>query len=483
MAVYPFERKPNEPDANGILIMSDSFTLSFRPDINLITESERVILRSPQHSLTLENPRSGLRTALEKLKYSSQTFSQLQAVIAELDGIEDSLNFEFELHKLISLGWISHSVLPLATAIAIAENYEFVVPAFDEEQPLMLSRFAFLRQEKQQFVLESPLSQAKVILLDWRATALIGKLAEVDSPFSFLTFADGLIDAEIARSFVQLLVATKMIQLAPESKALAEWQFHNLLFHRQTRLQRLDEPPKSKIPQFEDSERSHFVKSPMSDLVISLDKPKLEALAKTDISLTQAIESRQSIREYGDQPITLHQLGEFLYRCARVKEVYTFEEDLMNVGEVTKRPYPCGGALYELEIYPVINRCQGLDSGVYHYQPLAHRLHQLTELNPDVEALLYNAWKATGQQDIPQVLLIVTARFGRLFWKYHGIGYGLILKHIGVLYQTFYLVATAMKLAPTAIGAGNSEQFGKIAHLNEHEESSVGEFMLGSLKQ
>jgi SagB-type dehydrogenase family enzyme len=482
MANYTFDRRPNEPDANGILIMSDSFTLSLRPDITLTTEGERLILQSPQNRLTLEHPQTGLRTALERLKDSNQTFAQLQAVIAELDGIEASLNFESQLQKLIHLGWICHSVLPLATAIAIAENYQFVVLPLDEEQPLMLSRFAFLRQEKQQFVLESPLSQAKIILLDWRATALIGKLAEVDSSLTWKTLADGLIDAEIARSFIQLLMATKMLQLEPESQALAEWQFHNLLFHRQTRL-RLDELPKSEIPQFENSERSAVLKPSMHSQVISLEKPNLEALAQTDISLTQAIESRQSIREYDDQPITLHQLGEFLYRCARIKEVYTPEPDVMNVGEVTKRPYPCGGALYELEIYPVINRCQGLDAGVYHYQPLVHRLHLLTEHNPDVEALLYDAWKATGQQDIPQVLLIVTARFGRLFWKYHAIGYGLILKHIGVLYQTFYLVATAMKLAPTAIGAGNSQLFGKIANLNEHEESSVGEFMLGSLKQ
>jgi hypothetical protein len=45
------------------------------------------------------------------------------------------------------------------------------------------------------------------------------------------------------------------------------------------------------------------------------------------------------------------------------------------------------------------------------------------------------------------------------------------------------LVATAMQLAPSAIGGGNSEQFCKVAALNEHEESSVGEFSLGSLKQ
>ncbi|MEH1872928.1 SagB family peptide dehydrogenase [Nostoc sp.] len=461
--------------------MSDYFTLSFRPDIYLTLEGDRLTLQSPSECLTLEHPKPGLRSALEQLLHSALTTTQLTALVVETDGIEDGLSFEAELQKLISLGWISHSVLPLATAIPIAENYQLISAVFDwQQQPLTLSRFAFLHQENQQFVLESPISKAKIILLDWRATALIAKLAQ--SSFTLKNLVETLIDEEIAESFVQLLIATQMIPLEPESKALAQWEFHNLLFHRQTRSERLDDLRKSKVPRFEDHERSPVVKPPMSNQVIALEKPDLVTLAKTDCSLTQAIEARQSIREYDRQPITLNQLGEFLYRCARVKEVYSQENNPLNMGEFTKRPYPCGGGLYELEIYPVINQCQGLNSGLYHYQPLSHTLHLIADLH-EVEVLIYDAWKATGQQDIPQVLFIVTARFGRLFWKYYAIGYGLILKHIGVLYQTFYLVATAMKLAPSAIGAGNSEQFSKIANLNEYEEASVGEFSLGSLKQ
>ncbi len=470
--------------------MSDSFTLSFLPDISLTTVGDRLTLQSTSQCLTLEHPKPGLRSALEHLKHSALTIAQLTALVVEADGVKDGLSFEAELQKLINLGWICHSVLPLASAIPIAENYQLISPIFDWQQPLMLSRFAFLHQENQQFILESPLSKAKIILLDWRATAVIAKLAQFDSSFTCLNLAELLIDVEIAQSLIYLLIATEMIPLEPESKALAQWQFHNLLFHRQTRLQRLDDPYKSKPPRFEDRERSGVVKLPMSDAcgglrqrVIPLEKPDLAILAKTDCSLTTAIEARQSIREYDRQPITLNQLGEFLYRCARVKEVYTPEEDPLNIGELTKRPYPCGGALYELEIYTAINQCQGLDSGLYHYQPLSHTLHLIADWNPEVEALIFDAWKSTGQQDIPQVLFIITARFGRLFWKYYAIGYGLILKHIGVLYQTFYLVATAMKLAPSAIGSGNSEQFSKVAALNEYEESSVGEFSLGSLKQ
>lgn len=78
------------------------------------------------------------------------------------------------------------------------------------------------------------------------------------------------------------------------------------------------------------------------------------------------------------------------------------------------------------------------------------------------------------------MLLVITARFGRLFWKYRSVAYAVVLKHIGVLYQNLYLVATNMGLAPCALGGGDSDVFAKATGLNYVEESSVGEFMLGS---
>lgn len=466
--------------------MASLFTLSFRPDIALEVEAGQMVLRSPQHTLTLHQPPPGLQAALEHLKHSALTLAQLVAQVVELDGADAGIAFEAEIQKLIHLGWICHSVLPLATAIPIADNYVFEDCVIEEQsQPPTLSRFAFLHQDNQQWVLESPLAKAKIILWDWRASALVAQLATAKKPLTPAAIAETFkpfIDPDTAERFVQLLLTTQMMTVAPEPEALKHWEFHNLLFHRQTRLDRLDDPHKLQPLAFEDGDRYPALKPPMSDRGVALVKPDLTHLMATDISLTQAIETRRSLREYDHQPISLHQLGEFLYRCASVREVYTLEEDWLNIGELTKRPYPCGGALYELEIYPVIQHCQGLAAGLYHYQPLSHTLHPLAALNPEVETLLYDAWKASAQQDIPQVLLIITARFGRLFWKYHSFGYGLILKHVGVLYQTFYLVATAMQLAPCAIGSGNSEKFGQVAALNPHEESSVGEFSLGSLK-
>jgi hypothetical protein len=43
-----------------------------------------------------------------------------------------------------------------------------------------------------------------------------------------------------------------------------------------------------------------------------------------------------------------------------------------------------------------------------------------------------------------------------------------------------YLVATAMGLAPCALGGGDSDLFAAVARTNYYAETSVGEFILGS---
>jgi SagB-type dehydrogenase family enzyme len=185
------------------------------------------------------------------------------------------------------------------------------------------------------------------------------------------------------------------------------------------------------------------------------------------------LEARRSKREYGERPLTLDQLGEFLYRAARVQKA------ALDAG-VSFRPHPAGGALHELEIYPVVSRGEGLPAGLYHYDAYAHGLERIAEPNRSVEALLQMA-AVTGTIEAPlQVLLVITARFQRIQWKYRSMCYALILKNVGALYQTMYLVATAMGLAPTALGGGHSDLFASAAGLDYLAETSVGEFVLGS---
>ena len=99
-----------------------------------------------------------------------------------------------------------------------------------------------------------------------------------------------------------------------------------------------------------------------------------------------------------------------------------------------------------------------------------------------IDAILTDAWSSAAQTVRPQVLITYVPRFARLAWKYRGMGYAASLKNVGVLYQTMYLVATAMNLAPCALGNGNAFLFAKAIGSDYFEESSVAEFMLGSMK-
>jgi SagB-type dehydrogenase family enzyme len=131
-----------------------------------------------------------------------------------------------------------------------------------------------------------------------------------------------------------------------------------------------------------------------------------------------------------------------------------------------------------LEIYLAIDTCQGIKPGLYHYCPREHVLCSLPDLTNNAIELSY---QASVQQELPQVLIIMAARFARVTWKYHALAYALILKHVGVLYQNMYLVATAMGLGPCAIGGGDSDLFSQIIGTDYYAETSVGEFILGSI--
>src|SRR5262249_12928081 len=133
------------------------------------------------------------------------------------------------------------------------------------------------------------------------------------------------------------------------------------------------------------------IKPRMSDETIELPRPDLEQVAESDRPFTQVLESRRSVREYGEQPITVHQLGELLYRAARVRSITPPDPEAGLLYEVSSRPYPSGGGSYDLELYLTVNICDGLASGIYHYDPLNHRLEKLVDRNVHVEALLQDA--------------------------------------------------------------------------------------------
>ena len=69
------------------------------------------------------------------------------------------------------------------------------------------------------------------------------------------------------------------------------------------------------------------------------------------------------------------------------------------------RPYPSGGAAYELELYLAVNKCDGLPQGFYHYDAERHTSTPI-QVNPELlEAQLADAKFAIGASGFPQILI------------------------------------------------------------------------------
>jgi SagB-type dehydrogenase family enzyme len=193
-------------------------------------------------------------------------------------------------------------------------------------------------------------------------------------------------------------------------------------------------------------------------------------------SLLDILDERKSIRRYADNYITMNQLSDFLYHSSRIKKIFKSKE-----GILTKRPYASGGARYPLEIYVSNNRISGIQKGIHYYDPLKHRL-VLVNKNKNYQKK-FNTFLLDVQYPLmdrePDVVFIITAVFARTMWKYDKLGMSLILSDLGCLYQTMYLLATEMKLAPCPIGKTEEELVKNWLNLNWFEESHVGTFMLG----
>jgi SagB-type dehydrogenase family enzyme len=398
------------------------------------------------------------------------------------------------LQHLARRGWLLISLCAgqerLATLVPISPSFVFRSPRRASNRPYVLSRFAYLRSDGATLVLESPLAFSRLLLHDARAVALVHALIRPTSAGELGGRVAGL-SKEATAELLALFAAASMVAEVGEAGATAEdenpalktWEFHDLLFHARSRLGRHDAPVGGTYQHAGDMRPPRALK-PSAPEGVELFRPDLERLTRDDPPLADVQERRRSLREYADEPITARQLGEFLFRVARVKECREWEVSTPG-GPVrmqgATRPYPAGGGLYELEVYAVVNRCRGLDDGLYQYDALGHRLGRLAGRTGEVEALLSDAASAAVvAPEALQVLLILASRFPRLAWKYASLAYALTLKHVGVVYQTMYLAATAMGLAPCALGAGNSDLFARAAGVRYYEETSVGEFLLGS---
>lgn len=379
---------------------------------------------------------------------------------------------------------------PLMSIIPVSPLGHLTLPDLAPSRPIRLSRFTVLREKDGEPVLESPLSHFRVVLHRTLAAWVAGSVGKATTVGEVTR--DVRAPAELVAEAVRYLVAAGMVVTGESTvgqkparfgedtdPGLAAWSPTDLLFHSRSRLGRHDEPAGAVFANMAGLSPPPAVKPVPPGRRFELRRPDLSVSAEGELTLTQAIEQRHSVREFDETGPSISQLGDLLYRTARVRT----QTEAIGAGgaryQVSTRPYPSAGSLYELDLYLTVERCAGLPNGIYHYDPAGHALTLVNDRASDLDALLSGASVQTNSKRRPPVLITMTARMSRLSWVYDSISYATALKHVGVLQQTLYLVATMLGLAPCALAMGDGELASSALGLEWPVEVSVGEFVIG----
>ncbi len=391
------------------------------------------------------------------------------------------------LQQLEQRGWLAleliHGDAPLVTL-------EPQTTALERRHPptgpvrVGLSRFVQITPGVDGVLLEGPLQGARLLLQHPRLSPLIWELPGANDwttalqslPQTFQEHGDDLLMLLLTAGVVGVVESDG----TPSCDHQAEqqrWSREDVSFHHQSRPGWTGRKLGATYPGAADSPAPPLLHQGTGLDVVCLPRPEHKACEPGFFSV---LEQRRSYRRPGQHPVKQEQLGHLLWSSLRIQEILPVQSGVAHSYEAALRPVACGGGMQEIDTYLIIRRCDGVKPGVYRYDPGKHQLLRLDALNGACEQLLKKACYSTGAAEQPDILFQFAARYGRLSWKYEGVVYALILKHVGVIMQQLYLVATALNLAPCSMGDGDSELFARATSLNPWVDVCVGELMLSA---
>lgn len=178
--------------------------------------------------------------------------------------------------------------------------------------------------------------------------------------------------------------------------------------------------------------------------MIKLPAPKLES----DVSLESAINQRRSVRDFTRDAISLEHFSQLLWVGQGITDK---AEEL--------RAAPSAGALYPMELRILVQRVEGLDSGLYVYKHQAHALE--AQRVPDVGYSLGDAAYEQDWMEEAPIVIFITATPSRTSRKYGDRTTRYLFLEAGHIGQNILLQATALGLGGTPVGAYDDDLLAK----------------------
>lgn len=171
---------------------------------------------------------------------------------------------------------------------------------------------------------------------------------------------------------------------------------------------------------------------------INLPKPKLDS----EFSIEKALSERRSIRSFKDEALKLEEISQLLWAAQGIDAITG-----------ATRTAPSAGATHPLEIYLVVKNVNGLERGIYHYNPNKHSIRMISSKDVDY----YNA----------PVAVVIAAVYERTTLRYGTRGIRYVDIEVGHSAQNIHLQAISLGLGSFPIGAFDDENVKEMLGMEE----------------
>lgn len=252
----------------------------------------------------------------------------------------------------------------------------------------------------------------------------------------------------------------------------SHWWPMGALFHRQSRW--------SGVDSVSEMERNQMITA--QDLVRQLGVPPEEtlprgadavALPRSDDSETAWLLShRTTCRNFDtSRKLPLETLARMLGEVLLANAYVDPEPGV----RFLKKNVPSAGGLHPIEAYVIAQEVEGLESGIYHYHPVAHELARLPSQPQMLSTFARRMLSGQHWFACAHALVILVCRFERNFWKYrnHAKAYRAVTLDAGHISQAIYTQATVHGLGAFVTAAINEEEVERLLGLEPMREGPL----------
>jgi SagB-type dehydrogenase family enzyme len=175
--------------------------------------------------------------------------------------------------------------------------------------------------------------------------------------------------------------------------------------------------------------------------------------------------SRRSRRDYLGHAVRREDFDALLYTACGVTGAMPWAGR-----EVKLRAYPASGALYAVEIYPVVFRVEGLEPGVYHYRAVENVLEVV---RADIDRAHFVSAALPVEREMvagAATMICLAGFFPRHERKYGQGGYRMLVAEAGHISQSLIFAATALGLNARPFGGVFDDLLNREIGLDGEEE-------------